>query len=169
MLITSLTFCVCVCLFLSVRLSARPSAACLPLPPQQLQDAPGRQVDTRCTSGGIDHSFINWLVYGNKLFTSGIRIRIYAHGEGTMNSLGGLRPDTVAANITGDVRDFWKVLNRRGEVLNWSGEVSGRHIACSNITGSVLFARIYVASAAAALLFIWSCLQNTISTVGFLF
>ena len=33
----------------------------------QLQDAPGRQVETRCTSGGIDHSFINWLVYGFKL------------------------------------------------------------------------------------------------------
>lgn len=91
---------------------------------QQLQDAPGRQVETRCTSGGIDHSFINWLVYGNKLRPSGIRIRIYAHGEGTVNSLGGMRPDTVKANITGDIKSFWKVLSDDGHVLNWSGEVS---------------------------------------------
>ena len=81
-------------------------------------------VETRCTSGGIDHSFINWLVYGNKLRPSGIRIRIYAHGEGTVNSLGGLRPDTVKANITGDIKSFWKVLDDDGHILNWSGEVS---------------------------------------------
>lgn len=90
---------------------------------QQLQDAPGRMVDTRCTSGGIDHSFINWLVYGNKLRNSGVRIRIYAHGEGIVNSLGGLKPDTVVANITGSIKDFWKVLDKNGHVLNWNGEV----------------------------------------------
>ena len=68
---------------------------------QQLQDAPGRMVDTRCTSGGIEHSFVNYLVYTNKLRSLGCGIRIYPHAEGTVNSLGGLRPDTVVANITG--------------------------------------------------------------------
>ena len=95
---------------------------------QQLQDAPGRMVGDRCTSGGIDHSFINWLVYGNKLRSSGVRIRVYAHGEGTVNSLGGLKPDTVVANITGDLRTFWKVLNDDGHVLNWNGEVSNQKV-----------------------------------------
>ncbi len=58
-------------------------------------------VDTRCTSGGIEHSFVNYLVYTNKLRSLGCGIRIYPHAEGTVNSLGGLRPDTVVANITG--------------------------------------------------------------------
>jgi len=40
------------------------------------------------------------------------------------NSLGGLRPDTVAANISGDIKSFWKVLNDQGQILNWSGEVN---------------------------------------------
>ena len=91
---------------------------------QQLQDAPGRQLETRCTSGGIDHAFINYLVYGNKLRASGIKIRIYPHGEGIVNSLGGLKPDTVVGNITGNISTFWKLLNKNGEILNWSGEVS---------------------------------------------
>lgn len=91
---------------------------------QQLQDAPGRQLETRCTSGGIDHAFINYLVYGNKLRASGIKIRIYPHGEGIVNSLGGLKPDTVVGNITGNISTFWKLLNKQGEILNWSGEVS---------------------------------------------
>ena len=60
-------------------------------------------VDTRCTSGGIEHSFVNYLVYTNKLRSLGCGIRIYPHAEGTVNSLGGLRPDTVVANITGTV------------------------------------------------------------------
>ena len=89
---------------------------------QQLQDAPGRQVETRCFSGGIDHSFINWLVYGNKLRQT-IKIRIYNHGEGAMNTVGGLRPDTVLANITGPIRSYWKLLNNDGHLLNWNGEV----------------------------------------------
>lgn len=81
-------------------------------------------VETRCTSGGIDHSFINWLVYGNKLRQL-IRTRIYPHGEGMVNSLGGLRPDTVVANITGKIgSSFWKVLSDEGYILNWNGEVS---------------------------------------------
>ena len=58
---------------------------CAPMLPQQLQDAPGRTVDTRCTSGGIDHSFVNYLVYHNKLRSLGASIRIYAHAEGTVN------------------------------------------------------------------------------------
>lgn len=46
-----------------------------------------------------------------------------------MNSLGGLRPDTVIANITGDLRHFWKVLNEEGHVLNWNGQV---RLACTH-------------------------------------
>lgn len=89
----------------------------------QLQEAPGRMVETRCTSGGIDHSFINWLVYGMKLRQI-MKVRILPQGEGAVNTVGGLRPDTVAANITGPIRSFWKLLDDSGAVLNWSGEVS---------------------------------------------
>jgi hypothetical protein len=67
---------------------------------QQIQEAPGRTVETRCTSGGIDHSFINYLVYSNKL-RSVLRVRTFPQGEGAVNTLGGLNPDTVKANITG--------------------------------------------------------------------
>lgn len=62
------------------------------------------------------------MIYGNKL-RSLLRIKIFAQGEGTVNSLGGLRPDTVQANITGNLRSFWKILNDDGYILNWSGEV----------------------------------------------
>ena len=41
-----------------------------------------------------------------------------------MNTLGGLQPDTVAANISGSLQDFWGVLNDAGYVLNWDGSVS---------------------------------------------
>lgn len=80
-------------------------------------------VETRCTSGGIDHIFVNWLVHGNKL-SALLRIRTFPQGEGAVNTLGGLRPDTVVANITGDLRRFWKVLSADGRVLNWNGEAS---------------------------------------------
>jgi hypothetical protein len=80
-------------------------------------------VETRCSSGGIEHGFINYLYYGNKL-RSYFRIKSFAQGEGAVNSLGGLRPDTVQANITGNLRSFWKVLDDNGHILNWSGEVS---------------------------------------------
>ncbi len=53
-----------------------------------------------------------------------LRIRIFSHGEGAVNSLGGLRPDTVAANITGSLQSFWKLLTSDGNVVNWSGELS---------------------------------------------
>ncbi|KAJ1439151.1 hypothetical protein B484DRAFT_188281 [Ochromonadaceae sp. CCMP2298] len=88
----------------------------------QLQDAPGRQMENRCVSGGIDHGFINWLVYGQKLRNL-LRIRIYAHGEGAVNSLGGLQPDTVKAHISGPLGGFWGLL-REGVVLNWDGEIA---------------------------------------------
>ena len=52
-----------------------------------------------------------------------MRIRIFPQGEGAVNSVGGLRPDTVVANITGDIRNFWKVLDNEGRILNWNGEV----------------------------------------------
>ena len=80
-------------------------------------------VETRCTSGGIDHGFINWLVYGMKLRTL-LRVKVFPQGEGALNTLGGLRPNTVAANITGPLRAFWRVLDADGRVLNWSGELS---------------------------------------------
>lgn len=49
----------------------------------------GRMVETRCLSGGIDHGFISWLVYGNKL-ASLLKIKIYPQGEGAVNTLGGI-------------------------------------------------------------------------------
>eukprot|EP01035_Chromulina_nebulosa_P020059 gene20059-26040_t len=88
----------------------------------QLQEAPGRQVETRCLSGGIEHGFINYLVYYNKL-RSYTRVKIYAQGDGPMNSLGGLRPNTVIANLTGNLTTFWKVL-KDGYIYNWNGEIS---------------------------------------------
>lgn len=92
----------------------------------QLQEAPGRLIDNgRCTTGGIDHSFINWLIHGNKLITSGIKIKVYMQGEGAMNSLGGLKPDTVNANMTGNIgMSYWKILDNSGNILNWNGEKS---------------------------------------------
>lgn len=90
----------------------------------QLQEAPGRLVETqRCTTGGIDHSFINWLIYGEKLEVYGIKVKVFAQGEGAMNTLGGLKPDTVIANLTGSIVDYWKIL-RHGDILNWNGEKS---------------------------------------------
>ena len=71
-------------------------------------------VDTRCTSGGIEHSFVNYLVYTNKLRSLGCGIRIYPHAEGTVNSLGGLRPDTVVANITGTGCLYFRVPTASG-------------------------------------------------------
>jgi len=41
-----------------------------------------------------------------------------------MNTLGGLHPDTVETNLTGSIRDFWRVLSADNQVLNWNGEVS---------------------------------------------
>ena len=45
-------------------------------------------IDTRCITGGIDHSFVNVLVYGHKLRPL-LRIFVFPHGEGVVNSLGG--------------------------------------------------------------------------------
>lgn len=95
---------------------------------QLLQEAPGRAADNRCLSGGIDHSFLNWLVYGRKLLPY-VRVRVFAHGEGAMNSLGGLRPDTVQANLTGNLHNFWHVLDQDGLVRNWNGDVSARPLS----------------------------------------
>lgn len=36
----------------------------------------------------------------------------------------GLQPDTVVANISGSIRDFWGLLNDQGYILNWNGEIS---------------------------------------------
>ena len=69
-----------------------------------------------------DNSFINWLIYGFKL-RQVMRIRLFPQGEGAVNTLGGLKPDTVVANVTGSIRTFWKMLDDDGRVLNWNGEV----------------------------------------------
>lgn len=89
-----------------------------------LQDAPGRMVETRCMTGGIDHGFINYLIYGNNYVQKTIHIKLFAHGEGPVNSLGGLRPDTVEGNITGSIKSFWKLLSEDGYILNWNNEIS---------------------------------------------
>ena len=89
----------------------------------QLQDAPGRLTDSRCMSGGIDHAFTNWLLYSNKL-KSLLRIKLYHQGEGPVNSLGGLKPDTAVGNLTGSLRSYWHILNSQGYVLNWNGDIS---------------------------------------------
>ena len=43
---------------------------------QELQEAPGRMVENRCISGGIDHGFVSWLVYGFKISPL-IRIKVW--------------------------------------------------------------------------------------------
>lgn len=46
-----------------------------------------------------------------------------------MNSVGGLKPDTVKANLTGSLQNFWGLLRedeegRGAHVLNWNGQVA---------------------------------------------
>jgi hypothetical protein len=55
-------------------------------------------------------------------------------GEGVLNTLGGLRPNTVVANITGDLKTFWKVLNDDGYILNWSGEVTQQLLILASLS-----------------------------------
>lgn len=82
----------------------------------------------RCTTGGIDHSFINFLIYGNKMATHGMKIKVFMQGEGAMNSLGGLNPDTVYANLTLSLNDILskegKGKGEGGDILNWNGDRS---------------------------------------------
>ena len=89
------------------------------------QEAPGRQIESvsRCTTGGIDHAFVNWLVYGEKALSI-FKTKVFPMGEGAVNSLGGLNPNTVIANITGPLHDFWHVLDDQGWVRNWNGDKS---------------------------------------------
>ena len=91
----------------------------------QLQEAPGRQIESvsRCTTGGIDHAFVNWLVYGDRLAPF-FKTKVFPMGEGAVNSLGGLKPNTVEANITGSLHDFWHLLDDQGWIRNWSGDRS---------------------------------------------
>eukprot|EP01037_Dinobryon_pediforme_P021333 gene21333-22171_t len=76
------------------------------------------------------------LVYGNKLRQLGVRIKLFSQGEGAVNSVGGLLPNTVGATgntsdgaqtraitISGPIKSFWKILNDDGFILNWNGEV----------------------------------------------
>lgn len=72
------------------------------------------------------------LVYGNKLRQLGLRIKLFSQGDGAVNSVGGLQPDTVggpgssttsAITIAGPIKSFWKIFSDSGYVLNWNGEV----------------------------------------------
>lgn len=92
---------------------------------QQLQDSPGRMIisGSKCISGGIDHAFINWLVYSQSLVKR-INIKLFEQGEGSVNTVGGLKPDTVTANLTGSLFSYWKLLDTNGRVLNWNGDIS---------------------------------------------
>lgn len=53
-----------------------------------------------------------------------MKIRTFPQGDGAMNSLGGLQPDTVQTNITGSLREFWQILNLDRQIVNWNGDVS---------------------------------------------
>ncbi len=94
---------------------------------QQLQDAPGRVVESRCKSAGIDQSFALFLVYTNKL-RQALRIKVYPQGEGPVNCLGGnmISKDLPLSPklITGSLKGFWKLLDNENYVVNWSGERS---------------------------------------------
>ena len=87
---------------------------------QQLQDAPGRLQETRCSSPGVDKAFINFLVYNNKVRNT-CRTKLWPQGEGAVNSLEGMHPRS-GGNITGALGSFWHMLDSEGYVLNWSGD-----------------------------------------------
>ena len=52
-----------------------------------------------------------------------MKLKLYVQGDGPVNSLGGLNPDTVQANITGSLLGF-KILDERGYILNWNGDIA---------------------------------------------
>jgi hypothetical protein len=89
-------------------------------------------VETRCYSGGIEHAFINYLIYSDKL-RSVMKIKRFHHGQGLMNSLGGLKPNTVTSpHLSGDLVKFWKLFNNQGKIIQWSGEVSVCRLLCAS-------------------------------------
>eukprot|EP01039_Chlorochromonas_danica_P001256 gene1256-1369_t len=109
---------------------------------RQLQDAPGRQlVETRCSSSGIDHAFIHWLVYGQRLKPF-LRVKVVIQGEGAVNAIGGLQPSSskIKSNIAGSLDEFWGIWKTTelphqgsgqgsgsggsGKVMNWDGTIS---------------------------------------------
>ena len=81
-----------------------------------------------------------------------MRVKVFSQGEGAVNTVGGLRPNTVTPNITGDIKSFWRyeyiyiyiyltctiqsallflrhlainrLLDDSRHVLNWNGDVS---------------------------------------------
>ena len=55
-----------------------------------------------------------------------MKILIFPHGEGLVNSLNGLNPTTTGSYniINGSLQSFWKLLNYNGIVLNWSGDIA---------------------------------------------
>ena len=91
----------------------------------QIQEAPGRMIETRCLSGTIDFAFLNYLVYNSKMRKI-LPTRVYPHGEGAINPLDGLKQ----GNFTGSLKDFWHLIQsdnndkNRVTVLNWNGEKS---------------------------------------------
>jgi len=90
---------------------------------QQLQDAPGRLQETRCSGPGIDKAFVNFLVYNNKVRNT-CRTKLYPQGEGSVNSLEGMHPGYPGANITGSIKSFWHMLGDDGFVRNWNGDIA---------------------------------------------
>ena len=93
---------------------------------QQLTEAPGRVMEDRCTSSGIDTAFANYLGYTSKL-RQAVRIKIYPQGEGPVNSLGGMRvpkKNKDKMGVFGPLKSFWRLLDEENWVLNWSRERS---------------------------------------------
>jgi hypothetical protein len=111
----------------------------------QIQEAPGRLIDTRCSDGDVIHAFVNWIVYSRKERQS-VDLTIYSHGEGIVNSLYGLYPAPLPSTkekgyekeaksaggnsndlpppLAGDLRTFWKAFSDDKYVLSWNGQRS---------------------------------------------
>lgn len=88
----------------------------------QLQEAPGRLTDSRCSGRGVDAAFINWLAHHRPLKIV-LRMKILPHGRGAANSLSGLLPNPAnALSKTGSLRQLQ--LYQSGWVLNWDGSIA---------------------------------------------
>ena len=89
----------------------------------QLQEAPGRLQETRCSSHGIDKAFINYLVYNNKLRNL-CRTKLYPHAEGAVNSLEGMHIGAIDKNFTGTLGSYWHIYKEEIGIVNWNGDLS---------------------------------------------
>lgn len=98
---------------------------------QELQDAPGRYSDGTCNLASIESIFIQSIVYSGRL-RSQIRMSLVHHGEGAVNSLWGLLPEsnisrarTSGIRLAGPLDSFWRILDTStGWVHNWNGDVA---------------------------------------------